>query len=149
MMAYTFKKVGGIPHVEYLTPGSDDILVISPEAGYKDSPERSRATVAFQQNYARALGKKMRAGCYHEQFAFTRCRIAQNLFRSDGPRTLLRRGDHSWQPAGARHRDIYSTAHESNCADEVGGNSRRWYYLAGKPPVGYRVNIFLHAHGAQ
>ena len=57
-MAYTFQKVGGIPHVEYLTPGSDDILVISPEADYKDTPERSRATVAFQQNYARALGKK-------------------------------------------------------------------------------------------
>ncbi len=56
-MSYT--KVGSIPHVEYLTPGVDDILVISPDASYKDAPERSLATVVFQQNYARTLGKKI------------------------------------------------------------------------------------------
>lgn len=57
-MTYTLKKIGSIPHVEYLTPDYDDILVISPEAGYKDTVERARLTTNFQQNYARALGKK-------------------------------------------------------------------------------------------
>lgn len=57
-MPYTLKKVGSIPHVKYLTPGRDDILVISPEPAYKDNAERARATVAFQQNYARTLGRK-------------------------------------------------------------------------------------------
>jgi hypothetical protein len=57
-MPYTFTKVGSIPHVEYLTPGYDDILVVSPEPAYKDNAERARATVTFQQNYARQLGKK-------------------------------------------------------------------------------------------
>jgi hypothetical protein len=58
-MPYTFTKVGSIPHVEYLTPGVNDILVISPEAAYQDTPERARATVEFQQAYARALGRRV------------------------------------------------------------------------------------------
>jgi hypothetical protein len=57
-MIFTFKKVGSIPQVEYFTPGRDDILIVSPGEAYKDNPERSRATTAFQQDYARSLGKK-------------------------------------------------------------------------------------------
>jgi hypothetical protein len=57
-MQPTFKKVGSIPYVEYYTPGYDDILVVSPQEAYIDNQERARATVVFQQNYARSLGKK-------------------------------------------------------------------------------------------
>jgi hypothetical protein len=57
-MSYTLNIIGSIPHVEYFTPGVDDILVVSPDAAYKDDPQRSQATVEFQQNYSRALGKK-------------------------------------------------------------------------------------------
>jgi len=41
-----------------LVAESDDILIVLPEEGFKDTADASRVTVAALQEYARKLGKK-------------------------------------------------------------------------------------------
>ncbi len=57
-MPDTLKKVASVPYHDFLTPDADDILVVVPEAGFKDTVEYARVTVAALQDYARRLGKK-------------------------------------------------------------------------------------------
>jgi hypothetical protein len=52
------KKVGSAPHHELMIAKSDDILIVVPEAGFKDTPEVSRVTVAALRDYAQKLGKR-------------------------------------------------------------------------------------------
>ncbi len=52
------RKVASIPHHELLIAEADDILIVLPEAGFKDTAETSRVTVIALQDYARKLGKK-------------------------------------------------------------------------------------------
>ena len=57
-MPITMKKVGSAPHHDLLVAEADDILIVLPEEGFKDTVEASRVTVAALQEYARKLGKK-------------------------------------------------------------------------------------------
>lgn len=57
-MTITMKRVGSAPHHELMIAGSDDILIVVPEAGFKDTPEASRVTVAALRDYAEKLGKR-------------------------------------------------------------------------------------------
>jgi hypothetical protein len=57
-MLATLNKVGSAPHHEFFTGSADDILVVVPEPGFKDTAEASRVTVIFLLEYARKLGKK-------------------------------------------------------------------------------------------
>jgi len=57
-MPESMKKVATFPHHELFIAEADDILIVVPEAGFKDTAEFSRVTVAFLQEYARKLGKK-------------------------------------------------------------------------------------------
>ena len=52
------KKVGSAPHHDLLIADTEDILIVLPEEGFKDTPEASRLTVAALQEYARKLGRK-------------------------------------------------------------------------------------------
>ncbi len=52
------KKVGSAPHHDLLTADTEDILIVLPEEGFKDTREASRVTVAALQTYARNLGRK-------------------------------------------------------------------------------------------
>jgi hypothetical protein len=52
------KKVGSAPHHDLLIAKTDDILIVLPEQGFKDTQESSRITVAALQAYARELGRK-------------------------------------------------------------------------------------------
>ncbi len=52
------KKVGRAPHHDLLVGDQEDILIVLPEQGFKDTPEASRATVAVLQAYARELGRR-------------------------------------------------------------------------------------------
>jgi hypothetical protein len=52
------KKVGRAPHHDLLIADADDILIVLPEEGFKDTADASRVTVAALQEYARKLGKK-------------------------------------------------------------------------------------------
>ncbi len=56
-MSYQMTKVGEVPHTEYLCP-APDILVASPEPGYKDTPDLSRLNIEFQRQYAHNLGQR-------------------------------------------------------------------------------------------
>lgn len=57
-MSITMRKVGSAPHHDLLVADADDILIVLPEEGFKDTAEASRVTVAALQEYARKLGKK-------------------------------------------------------------------------------------------
>ncbi len=57
-MSITMQKVGSAPHHDLLVAEADDILIVLPEEGFKDTAETSRVTVAALQEYARKLGKK-------------------------------------------------------------------------------------------
>ncbi len=57
-MSITMKRVGSAPHHELLVAEADDILIVLPEEGFKDTAEASRVTVSALQEYARKLGKK-------------------------------------------------------------------------------------------
>ena len=57
-MLDNMKKVGSAPHHDFLIAEADDILIVLPEEGFKDTPEASRLTVAALQEYARKLGRK-------------------------------------------------------------------------------------------
>ena len=52
------KKVGSAPHHDLLIADADDILIVLPEEGFKDTADASRVTVAALQGYARKLGRK-------------------------------------------------------------------------------------------
>ena len=52
------KKVGSAPHHDLFVAEADDILIVLPEEGFKDTPEVSRVTVAALQEYAHKLGRK-------------------------------------------------------------------------------------------
>lgn len=52
------KKVGSAPHHALFIAEADDILIVWPEEGFKDTAEASRLTVAALQEYCRKLGKK-------------------------------------------------------------------------------------------
>jgi hypothetical protein len=57
-LSQNMKKVGSAPHHEFFITGEDDILIVVPEEGFKDTAEASRVTVAALQEYARKLGRK-------------------------------------------------------------------------------------------
>lgn len=57
-MSVTTKKVGTAPHHDLLTAEADDILIVLPEPGFKDTADTARATVAALQAYGRQLGKR-------------------------------------------------------------------------------------------
>jgi hypothetical protein len=57
-MTLTMKKVGSAPHHELMIADAEDILIVVPESGFKDTAEASRLTVIALQEYAKKLGKK-------------------------------------------------------------------------------------------
>jgi len=52
------KRVGSAPHHDLLIGEADDILVVLPEEGFKDTAEASRLTVAALREYAGKLGRR-------------------------------------------------------------------------------------------
>ncbi len=57
-MAITMKKVGSVPHHDLMIAEAEDILIVVPEQGFKDTPDASRVTLAALREYAQKLGKK-------------------------------------------------------------------------------------------
>jgi hypothetical protein len=57
-MAIELKKVGSAPQHELMIAAADDILIVVPEEGFKDTAEASHLTVAALREYAQKLGKK-------------------------------------------------------------------------------------------
>ncbi len=57
-MPDTMTKVASVPHHDFFIPDTDDILIVVPEPGFKDTVECARVTVAALQDYSRQLGKK-------------------------------------------------------------------------------------------
>ena len=57
-MSVNLKKVGSAPQHELMIADADDILIVVPEQGFKDTAEASRLTVAALREYAQKLGKK-------------------------------------------------------------------------------------------
>lgn len=57
-MPINLKKVGAAPHHELMIADADDILIVVPEEGFKDTADTSRLTVAALREYAQKLGKK-------------------------------------------------------------------------------------------
>ncbi len=57
-MSITMRKVGSAPHHELMIAEADDILIVVPEEGFKDTPDASRVTVVALRDYAQNLGKK-------------------------------------------------------------------------------------------
>ncbi len=57
-MAATLRNVGSAPHHDLLVGDADEILIVVPEAGFKDTPEASRVTLTALQAYARQLNKR-------------------------------------------------------------------------------------------
>jgi hypothetical protein len=57
-MSMSLKKVGTAPRHELMIAEKEDILIVVPEEGFKDTAETSRVTVAALRNYAQKLGRK-------------------------------------------------------------------------------------------
>jgi len=57
-MTITMKKVGSAPHHDLMIAEADDILIVVPEEGFKDTADASRVTVSALRDYATKLGKK-------------------------------------------------------------------------------------------
>lgn len=57
-MSITMKKVGSAPHHDLMIADADDILIVVPEEGFKDTAEVSHLTVIALREYAQKLGKK-------------------------------------------------------------------------------------------
>lgn len=57
-MTTTMTKVGSAPHHDLMIAEADDILIVVPEQGFKDTAEASRVTLAALRDYAQKLGKK-------------------------------------------------------------------------------------------
>ena len=52
------RKVASVPHHDLLVADADDILIVLPEQGFKDTAEASLVTVAALRDYAHRLGRK-------------------------------------------------------------------------------------------
>lgn len=52
------KKVGSAPHHDLLIGGAEDILIVVPEEGFKDTADVSRLTVTALREYAVKLDRK-------------------------------------------------------------------------------------------
>ena len=52
------KTVGSAPHHDFMIAEAEDILIVVPEEGFKDTPDASRVTLAALRDYAQKLGKK-------------------------------------------------------------------------------------------
>lgn len=52
------KQVGSAPHHELMIAEAEDILIVVPEQGFKDTPDATRVTLAALRDYAQKLGKK-------------------------------------------------------------------------------------------
>ncbi|HLO15556.1 MAG TPA: hypothetical protein VK206_12050 [Anaerolineales bacterium] len=52
------KKVGSAPHHDFMIAEAEDIVIVVPEEGFKDTPDASRVTLAALRDYAQKLGKK-------------------------------------------------------------------------------------------
>jgi hypothetical protein len=57
-MAISLKKVSSFSHHDLMIAEADDILIVVPEKGFKDTAEFTRNTVAALREYAQNLGKK-------------------------------------------------------------------------------------------
>jgi hypothetical protein len=57
-MTIPLKKIDSAPHHDLMIADSDDILIVVPEQGFKDTASTARSTVGALRNYARKLGKK-------------------------------------------------------------------------------------------
>jgi hypothetical protein len=57
-MSLTMKKVGSAPHHDLMVAEAEDILIVVPEEGFKDTADASRTTLAALRAYAQKLGKK-------------------------------------------------------------------------------------------
>jgi hypothetical protein len=57
-MSITMKKIGSAPHHELMIADADDILIVVPDEGFKDTAEASHLTVTALREYANKLGKK-------------------------------------------------------------------------------------------
>ena len=57
-MTINMKKVDSVPHHDLMIADADDILIVVPEEGFKDTAETSRLTVAALREYAGKLGRK-------------------------------------------------------------------------------------------
>ncbi len=57
-MTISMTKVGSAPHHELMIADADDILIVVPEQGFKDTADASRLTLAALRDYAQKLGKK-------------------------------------------------------------------------------------------
>ena len=57
-MSIEMKKVGEAPHHDLMIAEADDVLIVVPEEGFKDTAETSRLTVAALREYVQKLGKK-------------------------------------------------------------------------------------------
>ncbi len=58
IVTITMKRVGTAPHHDLMTAGADDILIVVPEVGFKDTPDASRVTLAALRDYAQKVGKR-------------------------------------------------------------------------------------------
>lgn len=57
-MIVNLKKVGTAPHHDLMTADKDDILIVVPEEGFKDTADTSRLTVDALREYASKIGRK-------------------------------------------------------------------------------------------
>jgi hypothetical protein len=57
-MSISMKKVGSAPQHDLMIANADDILIVVPEEGFKDTADASRLTVAALREYAQKLGKR-------------------------------------------------------------------------------------------
>ncbi len=57
-MPDNLKKVGAAPQHDLCIADADDIVIVVPEPGYKDTPEVSRVVIEALREYASKLGKK-------------------------------------------------------------------------------------------
>lgn len=57
-MPINLKKVGSAPHHDLMIAEAENILIVVPEPGFKDTAEASRQTVTALREYAQKLGKR-------------------------------------------------------------------------------------------
>ena len=57
-MPVNLTKVATVPHHELMIAEKDDILIVVPEQGFKDTEDATRLTVAALREYAQKLGKR-------------------------------------------------------------------------------------------
>lgn len=57
-MELSLTKVGSAPHHDLMIAEKDDLLIVVPEEGFKDTADASRVTVSALRAYASTLGKR-------------------------------------------------------------------------------------------